>query len=481
MRLPLPSSLLCLSLAALLAGDGARAASEPNLTRRWRATDIEANKPDENYKPPAPYKDSEESKERESRPEDRKFTTQSDAFTTAAEHAVYLQAYQMYYGPYGVANKNDEQATKTRNLKIKQTAIAIESCVQNKGTCGDKEQQAVLQALVQYNYGQELRRMSLTNSSNAEKMRSLAPREEMLDNGNTKAFEAMQRGSTLGGGQRKDSGISLSSGTGRDPFYQLDRARVEKPVGKDELEVLGPNFLKDYSVFVRAHSGAKRDERTMGRYYKFVQARPNVYTYEPAENSASPIALQDAARLDENIREQNSAAVQKIVEAELKRTDAPTAIQNPDPKKSDEYVIQGNRGESAGLNKTMDIYAPSTTGELGPDGKPLLKKVEGYNRFPLLADKLNKAFETAALEKNGPDGNSRTPAQSGASSFQGQSPKGLGENVTVNVTLSPERFDEFLNGIWPTSVERQKIISANTTAPAAGAPNASGSGNDPQP
>jgi hypothetical protein len=220
----------------------------------------------------------------------------------------------------------------------------------------------------------------------------------------------------------------------------------------------------------------------MGRYYKFVEARPNVYTYQPAETPASPIALQDASRLDENIREQNSKAVQDIVEAELKRTDAPTALQNPDPKKSDEYVIQGNRGESAGLNRTMDIYAPSTTGELGPDGKPLLKKVEGYNRFPLLADKLNKAFETAALEKNqGADGKSREPAQSGASRYQGQSPKEIAENVTVNVTLSPERFDKFLNEIWPTSVDRQKIISANTNAPAAGTPNSSGSGNDPQP
>jgi hypothetical protein len=423
MRLPFSSPLLCAALATFLVGDLAVAKPKPMMGKRWSVDELEANRPDENYKPPAGFQDNRMGSDRTvTDPQYLQATRQSDAFNTAAEHATYLQAYQWLYGPYGISKDK-----KKRDELIKDTAAAIEDCLKNVN-CTEAKQNLVLKALVQHNLGKETQRMALENRTNAENMKSLTPDSE-------KIFSSLGRGSSISGGKRRDADLRISSQNTKDPYFQLDAKKADQKFSPQELEALGPKFLTEYRDFVR-HI-VKPNQK---RHYKYVEARPSVYTFE--ESTASEKDARVAA-------EQGSEGMKKMLDNHLEKAQ-PITFSKPqmvDGKlKADMY---GENGATVGFGEVDDIVRKKEGGQNGE-----LERITSYDRYPVYAQSMNKIFKDKAEEKAGEKANenSRAPAQNGgASMFQGKTPQEIAETMTVNVTLSPDTFNKFLDEIWPSS------------------------------
>lgn len=430
---------------------------QPMQGKRWRLEQLEGNKPDETYNAPKLHRDSSMSDEH--RESGGHYMPQSDAYQTAAEHAVYAQAYQMYYGPYGYGTKGNENTKRQETLK--KTAQAIEDCISGN-SCGGDKQELILKALVQYNYGQELKRINLVNMTNKENMRSLVPADERLENDQTKAMAIQTRGSNLSGGKRRDAALGHAHGSARDPYFQLpvDETRGVKiraangsrqSLSPKDIEALGPQFMNEYKTFVRKFSRADDDPKYKQRYYKYVAARENTYVLDstPGEH------LTDDKRLAEVVKEQNNPNIRKMVDDHLSVERAiTTKKQMLDGKEG--MTVAGYTGGEAGLGDTAEGITVKRL-----DAKPGENPVAtGYDRFPAIAADLNNAFKEAAEKKLNKDGGGqgRDLAQSGASMYQGQTPKQMADNMTVGVSLEPAEFDKFLNQIWPSSKERAEVI-----------------------
>jgi len=89
---------------------------------------------------------------------------QADAFKRAAEASSYLAYYQQNYSTYAALVK--DPATKA---KIEE---AIRDCMAGSN-CDETKKTYLISALVQYNFGKQLKSQMLENQRNAEKMASL--------------------------------------------------------------------------------------------------------------------------------------------------------------------------------------------------------------------------------------------------------------------------------------------------------------------
>lgn len=385
---------------------------------------------------------------------DGTYMNQGDAFELASEHAVYAQAYQLMYGPYGYGEKDSPNTN--RKAALKKTAQAIEDCLANVG-CDSKKQELVLKALVQYNYGQELKRIALVNNTNREKMRTV---KEMDPD---KIWKSLQQGSVTRAGRKEKQAMQIQGGISKEPYFQLGSVGGVRP---DAVEKLGPEFQKEYTQFVKDYTSASRGPK--GRYYKYVEARtrPGVYVYDPA----APNQLKDSARLAEVERDQNNENIQKLVANHLEGLEAPSVKKEVIDGK-EVATVAGNTGKKVGLGETSRVFVPTA------DGKGT-EEITDYKKYQYLVGKLDGAFKETAEKKLSAEDKafiaSRKIANAtGASLAPGEpTPKEMADRMlNVNVTLSPERFDSFLDEIWPTSAERRKRLAEPTdqgNAPAGG-------------
>lgn len=396
------------------------------------------------------------------------YMPQADAFETAGEQAVFLGAYQMSFGPYGAA-----QGDTKRNEILQKTATAIDDCV-NGRSCGADKQELVLKALIQYNMGQDIKRMMLTNNTNKERMRSIENYGKGKDgknwlntqeienslatgksftytNGPDKMVRA-NRGETSQSKIGKKSDISRKAGTGKDTYYQLDEGTVNASIDSNylkEREILGEQFLKDYGLFLDTY--AKPEE---GAHYKFVKAR-ETYVYD---EGAGKRTLDPNALFEERVQEQQKKEIQEAMKTYRQSLKPVEGQLQADGKMG--MNLSGMRSDVIGLGEMATVNPVNFPGlnveDLKKDGA-----LDSAGNAKAVARVVNQSIRQAAEAKLAEDAaaaRARSPAS-------GPPISGAKPNTYVNVTLSPKTFGDFLDEIWPTKEKRRDFIAGKFQQP----------------
>jgi len=399
------------------------------------------------------------------------YMPQADAFETAGEQALFLAVYQRSFGPYGL-DKNP----KERNQLLKETAAAINDCLAG-ANCGAKKQELVLRALIQYNMGQDIKRMMLTNNSNKVRMQSIedyskdargkikldpAAIDASLAQGKTFTYEngkgnlaRANRGESSQSRLSQRSTISRRASTAKDPYFSMKEDEIKSSVHPDDLknlELFGERYLKDYSAVLDRYS--KPDESNQ---YKYVPVK-ETYVYSEAEGKT---ALDPAARFEEVKQEQERIIAGKALE-NFKQTLAPVSVRTL----SDGRVgvdTAGFRQEVTGLGVAQDVdqarYADKLKIQFDDINNnttldPTTRNARAITRV------VNAQIKSAVDERLAKDKATAAKAGRATASVQRDGRPAPIANTKVNVVLNPADFDKFLNEIWPSSAARQARIQA---------------------
>jgi hypothetical protein len=370
------------------------------------------------------------------------FGRQDEAFASAAETGVYLQAYQYLYGPYGI-----KQNAADRNRKLQETAQAIQDCVSGN-SCDSDKQNLILTALMEYNSGKSMKQYVLTNNTYRENMRTIqdvvpdkSPHEPGFDA--AKIQESLIHGSSAVGAKSAKANLFYSTGTSKPPLYQMDEKNLRLTVS--EQDILGDKFINDYRDFVRGYSKIDR-ARDAGRYYKYIPAKPrgggeSVYVIDPS-------LTVDQAKLSEAESEQNNERIQKIVSNYADNVKSPTFKRFVDSADGKEKAsIENPIGAEVGMGQVTGVPQIEENGQK--------RDATDDERFIAVARGLNAEFKDAADRSKKENEAKIRNIASGASQAPGEPIDKVGP---VNVTLNPAKFDEFLDEIWPSAaVRRQRL------------------------
>lgn len=442
-----------------------------------RAPASEPNDPTTSYPPTSDMRYYGQGAAKDCKDNPGKCSAAADAFTTAGEQATFLGAYQMSFGPYGSANGTKED----REKMIRETAKAIDDCL-NGRACNNEKQEKVLKALVQYNMGQDIKMMMLTNNTNREKMKSLDYAADPTKKANHQGYlnqaeieASLGRGKSVSVDQTdpikpyqvsKEAALTRTTGSTKDEFFQLAEEKVNHSIDAEymqEREILGEKFLNDYGAFLDGF--ATTEDKHERRFYKYVpsKADSNVYVYDESQSGIS------------DNRKRFSVNQERFAEVQSEQ-------QNPNVRKAlADYKgrmtkIEGRQGEDGKVQITSEGSSPQELGigEManidpsewdGVDFKDLMQdgKITDANRARAVARVINTSIVKAGKDKQQEEEKSRKLA-SGASA---DNPKWI-----HNVVLSPESFDQFLDEIWPTSAKRRELMSSapSIQAPAAKQP-----------
>lgn len=388
---------------------------------------------------------------------------QADAFGSAAEQAAYLGAYQMSYGPYGGQNPEREKL-------LKETAVAIEDCVNNR-SCGDEKQALILKALVQYNAGQDIKRMMLTNSTNQQKMKSLegsTPEQEEEYNklweaarSTSRSFEFVphdkakvveDRTKYVKKGAKGDG--ALTNGFAKETYFSIDPKDVRTEIivdskEKAQQEILGQEFVKEYKAFFNNYT-----KGNPGHYYKYVPAQPGSAVSVLAQDENGNF-MADQDRYTAAMKEQDSAGVRRAVDNFNKDLDGFAASRG---QQNDQKIAPGRLG----LGKTQDfVYDPKSTIDpkeiekidqetYAADVDPEAQKRD-RNAKKIALDINNRFRETYEIQRK------QELQKAGRSIASAKAADAVSRKVTI--TLNATEFSNFLDEIWPNAEQRKKILN----------------------
>jgi hypothetical protein len=371
-----------------------------------------------------------------------KYINQSDSFGSAADQATYLAIYQMSVGPYGKL-----QSEEDRNKLLKETAQAIDDCV-NGRSCGEDKQKKVLKALVQLNQGLELRCMMIANQHNQERMKTAkSAEEEIVDPATYETTEFQyQKAANSWKFEKTKTTTEMQRGYGvRDgDHFKLEENAVKHTIVNKEQEILGESFVRDYGIFIDNYTNTQREDNA--RYYKFVPVGEANYRFDDDGGQKSV----DQERFEVAMREQSAKDIQSAVsgykekvskakvQVEMVDVRGPNGVE----KKAKANIGVDFQEVGMGFNPgsvpeipELNVEDLKQDGKFTAEGKP--KAVVRY---------INEQFRiTAERQKQQRDI---------ASANDPSAP--LKQIGYTNVTLNPQKFDEFLDEIWPTGEKREQ-------------------------
>lgn len=407
-----------------------------------------------------------------------KCSKSADAFTTAGEQASFLGAYQMWYGPYGTSANPAE-----REKLLRETAKAIEDCIQGRD-CEETKQKKVLKALTQFNFAQDIKRMMLTNNTNREKMASIDTSDDAKARLNQNEINA-----ALGRGMQYEldkadsikpylkkavGGASLhrSYGSEQEPVFQMKeegiRGRHIDPKYLAEREILGDQFLNDYAGFLDNYEALRAPQEQ--QYYKYVAAKDGttrIYESTPTVNNEKFAEVQAS---------QNDPRIRKIYENYRRNLKPLVGGLKADGKVTHDGT--GSTPEDLGFGAAQTID-PSDPRHKGVDLKDLAQNgvIPEANQGRAIVRILNKDFRDSAAENE----KKRAAEAKQNRSIASRNDPAEGKPPTItNVTLNLEKFDQFLDEIWPSAADRQRL-AASTPAAAPAPANSRQPANDPRP
>lgn len=334
---------------------------------------------------------------------------QADAYQRAAQAAKYLAFYMMF----------EKVGPEVReNLKT-----SFDRCFVNPGNCQTGDQEKILSAAVQYNLGKELRHMILQNNTSMNNMRSLSGNANFLFSGN--------KGTKAGRAKELENPFRLSTQEVDDsPAYKLAQKELK------QQEILGPQFMKDYGIFMNTYA------KTSGQY-QFVDASGSsvpvddkkhwhfVSARVKSERAGGEIDIYKTPGTDQpKFKADQLTQDSKIVDEKLKEVTDNTLLQGS--------ALDGKKSEVAQqLNAIM--MNPSEMKD-SKTGKPVEQK--DIHRT-MVAD-LNLKYDEA-IEKKRKEDAGRGLA-SGATGTQ--------RAVPLDVDFSVNQFSQFLDEIWPPSAAK---------------------------
>lgn len=324
--------------------------------------------------------------------EAERYLPQSDAFKAAQEASSYLGSYIQNYGHFGVARGD-------RDKLLKRTHESIQLCLQGSSACTDERKIEVMNALVQYNLGKDLRRMMLENSTNFENIKSMKGAQPIHSlKGRTTTPEPFKL---------KEEDVAAAT------TFILDSKKMQ------ERDILGPTFLNEYRSFLSEYSNTTPDRKD---WHYVAQKLPGeeMWVYARGQDG-KPLVDEERFRNDQlsqrdkTIQEAAKFVQKSITEPKLKKVNADTF-----------------RAES-------DIDSDLMTEKLGLKMYPVLntdtgKVLNDEQSAVAYVRRINGVVEEAQKRKKPADG----------------------VKVVTTYTIDPDAFRNFLDEIWPPSVGKIK-------------------------
>lgn len=318
---------------------------------------------------------------------------QSDAFKAAQEASTYLGTYMQNFGHFGIMRP-------AREKLLAKTHESIKLCLQGSSRCTDERKVEVMNALVQYNLGKDLRRMMLENSTNYENIKSMKGAEPVP-------------------GLKARSSIP-------EPF-KLEEKEVEAATtflmdaGKTkEREILGPAFVNEYRSFLNEYSNTTPEQE---KWHYVAQKLPGEDMWVLARGpDGNPMVDRERFQNDQlsqhhkSVRQASEFVQKSITEPKLKKVNADTF-----------------RAES-------DIDEDLLTKDLGLKMYPVVNKDTG---------KLLDEQESAVAYVRVINGAVEEAQKKGKLAAEGK-------KVVAGYSIDPDKFRDFLDEIWPPSVGKIK-------------------------
>lgn len=366
---------------------------------------------------------------------------QADSFRLAAEAASYLAIYQQNFSQFG-----RDMLTPARKKEIQD---AVDACVNNDPKCdhsydGRKMRSDLFKALVQYNFGKDLKAQMIENQTRAANMK------------NMEASAKPDRSQGPGGMPAKvlNWRNSLHSAPVRERSFRLDPRQVEiyDPTNAQERARLGQDFNATFDSFVNEYTSSTGQRGPKSRWH-YVEAKTSALEGQGAVVAAYDNRNLDArqgkaaiykASLDQDIKTQESATVKEIIEAyRSHRHDAlagpgEQTVNNEGKKVEKKVNVDAMKlaYEDAGFGQDNGQLALIGT----PDGPRNPKDVAD-----LVVVSINRAL--TVREKIMEEENKAQQARFPSSVNNGAKPIFI-----PSVTVDMKSFDAFLNDIWPVGV-----------------------------
>ncbi|MGZ3739153.1 MAG: hypothetical protein ACXVB9_07250 [Bdellovibrionota bacterium] len=376
----------------------------------------------------------------------KKCLPQQDAFKRSAEAASYLAIYQQNFSDYGLAMKDPKIRAGIQK--------SVAACVTKGAGDPDCHQTDLVKALVQYNFGKELKAQFLENESRAERMKSMD-------------FYGVNR-PDLGPGSKPSRVLSwensLHSSPVRKNSFRLDPSQIAiiDPSQAADRAKLGAEFNQGFNSFVDQYTSSTGQGRNTKSRWHYVEAKSaavagaqaTIAEYDP--RNLDPV--QGKAKIDEtahqhDIKTQSSEGVQEIVASfREQRKDALTNLTGKQKQLNQD--ASAKKGEHVVLKDVDSIQLAYEDMGFGQSKQQLelSKQLNNGKEDPkavasLVVVSINRAI--TATEKHMNDQNEAAQARM-PSSANPNAPKPV---VTPSVTVDIKKFDEFLDEIWPSSLK----------------------------
>jgi hypothetical protein len=308
----------------------------------------------------------------------------------------------------------------------------------------------LLKALVQYNFGKDLKAQMLENQARAERMHSIdfGPKGwRELDARPTKVLSWKN---------------SLHSETVLRNSFRLDPAKVVPlepgKLTQEERARLGVEFNRTFNAFANEYTSSTGQHGPKSRWH-YVAAKTSAVTGQQVwvpqvdtrnEDRRQGKAAVDKGRLERDIRTQSSPVVEEIV-AKYKESykdvlAEPTVIQNvtdPDTGDTIRHRVDSMKLAYEDTGFGLPRAELERVGKGGPNDPREPKDVAAA-----VVITVNKAINDAEakLRKSRAEmGNQRVPSSAAPGVAQGE--------IAPSITVDVKKFDDFLDEIWPTAAK----------------------------
>jgi hypothetical protein len=362
----------------------------------------------------------------------KKCMRQDDAFRRAGEAASYLGHYYMNFTPFA-GELNSMQPAERQKFHE-----SIRLCVANDPKCTDSMKTTVLKAMVQYNFGKDLRAQVVENTARAERMKTASadlPAEFWRSN-RTSAQRVMTHKGALKTGSLRTTTFRLNA--------KADYVFDWNTKSAAERARLGNEFMQQYRGFVDNYSKTTQ-QKSRWHYVTAKGAGVLGNTYKPVDDfrnldqKTGKLAI-NRERHDADMRSQNTQKVNEIIHSYKESLNKESVMR--------EQMVNGKATpvDTKWSNTDPAVVMANDLGMGLPAKQENGKDIDPKTIARGLILSINKAIVTTeeTMAKRG--SSARVPSSSGASA---PPPKTI-----PSVNVDAEKFDQFLDAIWPADVAK---------------------------
>lgn len=363
----------------------------------------------------------------------KKCMRQDDAFRRAGEAASYLGHYYMNFTPFAGELNNMKPAEREKFHE------SIRLCVANDPKCTDSMKTTVLKAMVQYNFGKDLRAQVVENTARAERMKTASADlpAEYWRSQRTNAQRVMTHRGALKTGSLRTTTFRLNA--------KADYVFDWNTKSAAERARLGNEFMQQYRGFVDNYSKTTQ-QKSRWHYVTAKGAGVLGSTYKPVadhrnlDQKTGKLAI-NRDRHDADMRSQNTQKVNEIIHVYREATHKEGIVREVEEngEKVPRVVKWSETNPADVVANDLGMGLPRQQDKNGDDVDP-----KTIARGLILS--INKAIVTTEETMAKKGNKARVPSSSGASA---PPPKTI-----PSVNVDAEKFDKFLDAIWPADVAK---------------------------